>query len=65
MVWIQHSVLGSLLTKIINNQDGNIIPIYAFVDNKLLVQNVSSTTLVTEKRLRIDLAAIQQSVEKK
>ena len=36
-----------------------------FLDNKSLVQSVYSTTLVSEKRLRVDLAAIQQTVERR
>ena len=37
----------------------------AFVDNKSLVQSVYSTTLVSENRLRVDLAAIQQAAERR
>ena len=49
---------------VLNNCVVNTIPIEVFVDNKSLVQNVHSTTLVSEKRLRVDLAAIQQSIER-
>ena len=41
-----------------------VIPIRAFVDNKSLVENVNSTTLASEKRLRIVIASVQQSIEK-
>lgn len=39
------------------------IPIYAFVDNKSVIESVYSTKLVDDKRLRIDIAAPAESVE--
>ena len=39
------------------------LKIHAFVDNKSLVQSVKSTTLVSEKRLRVTIAAIQQILD--
>ena len=58
--------IGSLFTEIIYNEcDVTKIATQAFVDNKSLVQSVYSTTLVSEKRLRVDLAAIQQTVERR
>ena len=57
-------LVGSLLTELIHGKQDhrNLIPISAFVDNKSLVQNVYSTTMVSEKRLRIDVAIIQEMV---
>ena len=49
-------VIGCLLTELIygKSDQQNRIPIKSFVDNKSLVQNVHSTTMVSEKRLRIE-----------
>ena len=41
------------------------IPIIAYVDNKSVVESVHSTKLVEDKRLRIDIAAIVESLESK
>jgi transposase InsO family protein len=38
------------------------IPIKCFTDNKSLCQNIHSTKLLSEKRLRMDLASIKESV---
>ena len=38
------------------------IPIKCFTDNKSLCQNIHSTKLISEKRLRLDLASIKESV---
>ena len=43
--------------------DKNVIPICSFVDNHSLVENVHSTKNVSEKRLRIDLAALKELVQ--
>ena len=57
--------VGCLLSKIIfPQQKENGIPIISYIDNKSLFENVHATTLVSEKRLRVDLAAIQQMVNK-
>ena len=51
--------LGSVLSEILfNTKDCNVINISCFVDNQSLVENVHSTKNVSEKRLRIDLAAL-------
>ena len=39
-----------------------VIPIIAYVDNKSLVEAVHSTKLVEDKRLRIDIAALQEAM---
>ena len=36
----------------------------AYVDSKSLVDNIQLSKLLTEKRLRVDLAATRQSVER-
>ena len=38
------------------------IDIYAFVDNKSVIDSVHSTKLVEDKRLRIDIAALTESI---
>ena len=40
----------------------NTIPIIAYVDNKSVIDAVHSTKLVDDKRLRVDLAAISESL---
>ena len=55
-------VIGCFLTEPIygkSNQQ-NKIPIRAFVDNKSLVQNAYSTTMVSENRLRIEMAVVNK-----
>ena len=44
------------------NQREVAIPITAYVDNKSVVQSLMSTKLVEDKRLRVDIAAIKQSL---
>ena len=41
------------------------IPLYAIVDSKSLFECVHSTKLVDDKRLRLDIGAIRESLEKK
>lgn len=41
----------------------NSIPIVGFVDNKSVVEALYSTKLVDDKRLRLDMAAIRQSLD--
>ena len=41
------------------------VPIYAYVDNKNVVEAVHSTKIVDDKRLGIDIAAIQQSLQRR
>ena len=56
--------LGSVLSEVLFNvKDSNVIHISCFVDNQSLVENVHSTKNVSEKRLRIDLAALKQLVQ--
>jgi len=38
------------------------IPIIAYVDNKSVIEAVNSTKLVDDKRLRVDIAAISESL---
>ena len=40
------------------------VPIECFIDNKSLFDNIHSTKLVDEKRLRIDIASIKQMKER-
>ena len=56
--------VGSLISEVLFDETPNSIPIYGYIDNKSLMENIKSTTLVSEKRLRVDIAAIQQSVER-
>ena len=41
------------------------IPIMAYVDNKGVVEAVKSTKMVDDKRLRLDIAALKESLENK
>jgi len=43
----------------------DVCPVYAIVDNKSVVDALGSTRLVDDKRLRLDISAIQQAVERK
>ncbi len=54
--------LSYLLNEILKNDTG--IPVDAYVDNKSLYLNVHSTTMVDERRLRIDISAIQEMINK-
>ncbi|KAK4327467.1 hypothetical protein Pmani_002131 [Petrolisthes manimaculis] len=56
--------LGTVLSEILFHvNDKNVIPICSYVDNHSLVENVHSTKNVSEKRLRIDLAALKELVQ--
>lgn len=52
----------SILHEMINVKAGHEILIKCFTDNKSLSQNIHSTKLISEKRLRLDLASIKESV---
>ena len=52
--------LKGMLTELTSASD---IPIIAFVDNKSVVEAIHSTKLVEDKRLRIDIGAMKQSLE--
>ena len=41
---------------------GKQIPIFCYVDNKLLIDSINSLKTVTEKRLRIEIAYIREAV---
>ena len=53
-----------ILLQEILSVNSDSIPIDAFVDNKSVVEAVHSTKLVDDKRLRIDISAIKESVMK-
>ena len=52
----------SILQEMFNSGSTQSIPIRCFTDNKSLCQNIHSTKLISEKRLRLDLASIKESV---
>ena len=52
----------SILHEMIQVKHGNEIPIKCYTDNKSLSENIHSTKLISEKRLRLDLASIKESV---
>ena len=58
---IQHRALLKQLLNA-NNSD---LPILAFADNKNLVESIYSTSLVENKRLRIDIGIIKETVKTK
>ena len=52
----------SILHEMYNVKAGQNIMIKCYTDNKSLCQNIHSTKLISEKRLRMDLASIKESV---
>lgn len=52
----------SILQEMIQVKEENGIPIKCYTDNKSLSENIHSTKLISEKRLRLDLASIKESV---
>ena len=52
--------LGTMLSEIYLKAEKNNIPIVCFTDNKSLYDSIHSTKLVSEKRLRIDIASVQE-----
>ena len=52
--------LGTMLSEIYFKAEKNNIPIVCFTDNKSLYDSIHSTKLISEKRLRIDIASIQE-----
>ena len=56
--------LHHLLRELLCLQD-KALPIIAYVDNKSLVEAVHSTKLVDDKRLRLDIGAIKESLHKR
>ena len=57
---------GHLLSEIYYDElQNNCFPVYVYTDSKSLEQAVRSTKLVQEKKLRIDIAEIQRSIEDK
>ena len=57
--------LGHILSELLGKTTKNIISVECFIDNKSLFDNIHSTKLVSEKRLRIDIAVIKQMLERK
>ena len=56
--------LKELISEILFNKSQNI-PINCFTDNLSLFQSANSTTSVSDRRLRIELAVIREAVVKK
>ena len=50
-----------MLSEILGEQR---IPICCYIDNKSLFENIYSTKMVDEKRLRIDIASIKQMIDR-
>ena len=55
--------LRGLIVEMING-DVKSLPIVMYVDNKSVTQALCSTKMVDDKRLRLDIAAIKESLEK-
>ena len=55
--------LKTLITELLPKQD-NSLPIVAIVDNKSVIEALNSTKMVDDKRLRLDIAAIKESMRK-
>ena len=60
---LESSVYHRKILEDILGLEKKTIPIIAYVDNKSVVEAVHSTKLVDDKRLRIDIAAIIESLE--
>ena len=54
--------LKTLITELLPKQ-GNSLPIVAIVDNKSVIQALNSTKMVDDKRLRLDIASIKESMK--
>ena len=56
--------IGSIISELLFRKVRcNVIPIDCYIDNKSLYDNIHSTKLVHEKRLRIDIASIKEMVQ--
>lgn len=53
----------SILQEIFNLETKQSIPFKCYTDNESLCQNIHSTKLISEKRLRLDLANVEQRVD--
>ncbi len=56
--------LRRLIEEVLSLEEGSI-PIAAYIDNKSVVEAVHSTKMVDDKRLRLDIAAVQQSLQRR
>lgn len=57
--------VGSFLTEILHKKvNYNNVPINCYIDNRSLCENLHSTKSVSEKRLRIDIAAIKEMMHR-
>ena len=46
-----------------NDSRAKVIPVYGYVDNMQLFEQITSTKQASDKRIRLDMAEIQQSVQ--
>ena len=61
---IDHAILlSTIYGELISNKPKYTIPITALSDNESLVKASATTNLITEKRLRIEIAAMRESVD--
>ena len=58
-IYCRHLVSETLY----NDARAKVIPVYGFVDNMQLFEQISSTKQSSDKRLRLDISEIQQSVQ--
>ena len=59
-------VIRSLLCELLNKEmTRNMFPIHCYTNNKSLVDTISSTKALTEKKLKIDICIILEVIEKK
>ena len=56
--------VNALISETIFKEKGKQLAVVALVDSLSLVQNVQSTTLISEKHLRVNIASIQESIGK-
>lgn len=62
---IEDGIYVRHLTETLLSKQYGSIPLHAVVDSKSLVECVHSTKLVDDRRLRLDIGAIRESLEKK
>ena len=56
--------IRAIITELMNTRE-NSLSIVVYVDNKNVTQSLTSTKLVEDKRLRLDIAAIKQCITEK
>lgn len=56
---------GQFIASLVQEMTDNVVPVICYIDNKSLFENLQSTKAVAEKRLRVDIAALKQMVQRR